>query len=117
MLSNQVEYSLVEREPEVELIPYAGRHDRIVIAYSPLAQGFLGGRYDAANRPQNPVRRRAKRFGPESFQRADPLLRTLREIAAAHDATPSQVALAWTIRHPNVVAIPGASSILRRAFR
>jgi aryl-alcohol dehydrogenase-like predicted oxidoreductase len=35
----------------------------------------------------------------------------LRAVAAAHDATPAQVALAWTIRRPNVVAIPGASSV------
>ena len=39
------------------------------------------------------------------------MLETLRRIAAAHDATPAQVALAWLIRKPNVVVIPGASSV------
>jgi aryl-alcohol dehydrogenase-like predicted oxidoreductase len=111
VLSNQVPYSLVVREPERDLIPHAHDQGRLVIAYSPLAQGFLSGRYGAANRPRNLIRRRAKLFRPDSFARAEPLLRTLHDVAAGHDATPSQVALAWTIRHPNVVAIPGASSV------
>jgi aryl-alcohol dehydrogenase-like predicted oxidoreductase len=111
VLSNQIEYSLVRRGPEAELIPYASEHVRAVIAYSPLAQGFLAGRYDATNRPRNMLRRRATLFRPESFERTERLRRALREVADAHDATPAQVALAWVIRHPNVVAIPGASSV------
>lgn len=111
VLSNQVRYSLVAREPEHDLVPYAEERHRLVIAHSPLARGFLSGRYTAADRPRNRLRRNARLFQPESFARAEPLLRTLHELAAAHGATPSQVALAWTIRHRNVVAIPGASSI------
>lgn len=111
VLSNQVRYSLVDRRPERALIPYAEQRGRVVIAYSPLAQGFLSGRYSAANRPRNPVRRHSRLFRPGSFARGRPLLTALDEIARAHDATPSQVALAWTIRRPNVVAIPGASSV------
>jgi aryl-alcohol dehydrogenase-like predicted oxidoreductase len=111
VLSNQVRYSLVAREAERELVPYAATQGRLVIAYSPLAQGFLSGRYDAANRPRNLVRRSSRLFRPAAFERAELLFRTLREVADARDATPSQVALAWTIRHPNVVAIPGASSV------
>jgi aryl-alcohol dehydrogenase-like predicted oxidoreductase len=42
---------------------------------------------------------------------AQPLIEVLRRVAAAHGATPSQVALAWLIRRPNVVVIPGASSV------
>ncbi len=104
-------YSLVDRRPERDLIPYARAHDRLVIAYSPLAKGFLSGRYSAEQRPSNPLRRRNRLFRPESFTRAEPLLRALRDIADAHDATPAQVALAWTIREPCVVAITGASSV------
>jgi aryl-alcohol dehydrogenase-like predicted oxidoreductase len=111
VLSNQVRYSLVCREPELELIPYAARMGRLVIAYSPLGQGFLGGTYNAADRPRNLVRRRARLFQPESFERGRALHSTLDEVARAHGAAPSQVALAWTLRHPNVVAIPGASSV------
>jgi aryl-alcohol dehydrogenase-like predicted oxidoreductase len=111
VLSNQVRYSLVDRRPERDLIPHAEQHGRVVIAYSPLAQGFLTGRYSAANRPRNPVRRHSKLFRPASFAGAQKLLGTLEEVARANAATPGQVALAWTIRHPNVVAIPGAASV------
>jgi aryl-alcohol dehydrogenase-like predicted oxidoreductase len=111
VLSNQVRYSLVDRRPENHVIPYALAQSRVVIAYSPLAQGFLSGRYEPGRLPPNRMRRRSRVFGAESFVRAASLLRALQEIAAAHDATPAQVALAWTIRMPCVVAIPGASSV------
>ena len=48
---------------------------------------------------------------PENLERAGALIDALRRVAAAHGATPAQVALAWLIRKPNVVAIPGASSV------
>jgi aryl-alcohol dehydrogenase-like predicted oxidoreductase len=50
-------------------------------------------------------------FLPDNLEKAAGLLDALREIAASHDATPAQVALAWVIRRSNVVAIPGASSV------
>lgn len=50
-------------------------------------------------------------FGTENLRRVEPLLTVLREVAAAHDATPSQVALAWLLGLPRVVVIPGASSV------
>lgn len=111
VISNQVSYSLVSREPERELLPYAAEAGRAVIAYSPLAQGLLSGKFDADHRPANRVRQINPLFLPESLRRAQPLIDVLREVAAAHDATPSQVALAWTIHRPEVVAIPGASSV------
>lgn len=111
VVSNQVQYSLVSRDPERELLPYAAEAGRAIIAYSPLAQGLLSGKFDAEHRPSNRVRQLNTLFLPESLRRAQPLLDVLREVAAAHDATPSQVALAWTIHRPEVVAIPGASSV------
>jgi aryl-alcohol dehydrogenase-like predicted oxidoreductase len=110
VLSNQVQYNLVVRKPERDLIPWAQEHDRLVIAYSPLAQGFLSARYDASNAPGG-VRAGNSLFLPENLSRAQPLFDALKEVGAAHDASPSQVALAWVLRRPNVVAIPGASSI------
>ncbi|MEV0325465.1 aldo/keto reductase [Micromonospora echinospora] len=111
VLSNQVRYSLVDRGPESDLLPYAERTGRIVMAYSPLAQGFLSGRYDAANPPAGAVRKANPYFLPENLERGAALIGTLREVADAHDATPSQIALAYLLHHPNVVAIPGASSV------
>jgi aryl-alcohol dehydrogenase-like predicted oxidoreductase len=110
VLSNQVQYSLARRAPEDDLLPYAAGHGRLVIAYSPLAQGLLSGRYDASNPPSGSVRRMNPLFLPENLDSAAPLLAALREVADAHGATPSQVALAYVIHHPYVVAIPGASS-------
>ncbi len=110
VISNQVRYSLADRSIEPEMIRWAQDHDRIVIAYSPLGQGLLSGRYDAANVPKG-MRASAPAFLPENLKKATPLIETLREIARAHDASCSQVALAWVVRHPNVVVIPGASSV------
>jgi len=111
VLSNQVPFNLVDRRPERELLPWAQAHDRLIIAYSPLAQGLLSGRYDAEHRPAGMVRVNSPAFLPENLRLAEPLIDVLRTVAAAHDATPSQVALAWLIRRPNVVVIPGASSV------
>jgi aryl-alcohol dehydrogenase-like predicted oxidoreductase len=111
VLSNQVRYSLVSRAPEQDLLPYAARAGRVVIAYSPLAQGLLSGRYDRSHRPANRVRAGNPLFLPENLDRASELIGVLREVADAHAATPAQVALAWVIRHPAVTAIPGASSV------
>ena len=109
VLSNQVRFSLVHREPERELVPWAQRSGRIVIAYSPLGQGLLSGKYqDAA--PKNFRRMRAD-FRPEGRARWEPLIAALREIAGRHGATPSQVSLSWLIHIPHIVAIPGASSV------
>ncbi len=110
VLSNQVRYNLVDRRPEKDLVPYAQSHDRLVIAYSPLAQGLLSARYDEHHRPGGMVRAASPAFHPENLRRAAPMLDVLREVAGAHHATPSQIALAWLIRRPNVVVIPGASS-------
>jgi aryl-alcohol dehydrogenase-like predicted oxidoreductase len=111
VLSNQVQYSIVNRGPEDDLLPYAEKADRLVIAYSPLARGFVSGRYDAKHLPFGPVRREDPLFQPENLERAAGLLATPREMADVHQATPSQIALAYVLRHPSVVAIPGASSV------
>ncbi|RIV36040.1 aldo/keto reductase [Micromonospora radicis] len=111
VLSNQVRYSMLDRRPEEDLLPYAEQAGRLVIAYSPLAQGFLSGRYDVHHPPVGAVRRANPYFLPENLARGTALIETLRQVAAAHDATPSQIALAYVLRHPNVVAIPGASTV------
>ena len=111
VLSNQVRYSLADRAPEKDLLPFAAEADRVVIAYSPLAQGLLSGRYDRFNRPANRVRAGNPLFLPENLDRANELIVALREVANAHHATAAQVALAWVIRHPAVTAIPGASTV------
>jgi aryl-alcohol dehydrogenase-like predicted oxidoreductase len=85
-----------------------------IIAYSPLAQGLLTGRY---HEDPNYVRTRPgprkwmRPFSATGLQRSRPLIDELRKIAAAHGATAGQVALAWLcqIHGETVVVIPGAS--------
>jgi aryl-alcohol dehydrogenase-like predicted oxidoreductase len=109
VLSNQVRFSLIARAPELELLPWAQREGRLIIAYSPLGQGLLSGKYQKA--PPRNFRRARRAFSDESRQRLQPLVDALGEIAAKEGATSSQVALAWLICKPNVVAIPGASNV------
>jgi aryl-alcohol dehydrogenase-like predicted oxidoreductase len=111
VLTNQVRYNLIDRSPEQDLLPFAEARGRVVIAYSPLAQGLLSGTYHRASRPTNRVRAANPLFLPDNLERAGDLISALREVASAHSVTPAQIALAWVIRSPAVVAIPGASSV------
>ena len=88
VLTNQVQFSLVSRGPMTDTLPWAARTGHVVMAYSPLAQGLLSGRYDADNRPTNRVRAANAMFLPENLRAAGPLLSVLREVAAAHDVDP-----------------------------
>ncbi|MDT5077901.1 MAG: hypothetical protein QOJ80_2538 [Mycobacterium sp.] len=115
VISNQVSFSLAHPQPLDDLVPFAERENRIVIAYSPLSQGLLGGKYGLDNRPGG-VRAVNPLFGTENLRRVEPLLQTLRDVAAEVDAKPAQVALAWLISLAGVVAIPGASSVEQLEF-
>jgi aryl-alcohol dehydrogenase-like predicted oxidoreductase len=110
VITNQVRYSLLDRQPERELIPWAQANDRIIIAYSPLAQGLLSGHYDEDHPPRG-SRAMTPPFLVENLRKSMPLLAVLREVADAHATTSAQIALAWVLRRPNVVVIPGASSV------
>ena len=109
ILSNQVRFSLLDRRPERELVPWAQREGRVIIAYSPLGQGLLSGKYQESA-PSN-FRRARGDFSSSARARRGPLVAELQQIASGHSATPAQVALAWLVQKPNVVAIPGASSV------
>ncbi len=110
VVSNQVQFSLAHPGPLEDLVPFAERENRMVMAYSPLAQGLLGGKYTVDHRPGG-VRAANPLFGTENLRRVAPLLDTLRQVADAHDVLPAQVALAWLLSLPRVVVIPGASSV------
>lgn len=115
VVSNQVQFSLAKPGPLDDMVPFAERENRMVMAYSPLAQGLLGGKYGPDNRPRD-VRAANPLFGVENLKRIQPLLSTLREVAAGHSAKPAQVALAWLLALPQVVVIPGASSVEQLEF-
>ncbi len=109
VLSNQVQFSLLNRAPERDLVPWAHANGRIVIAYSPLGQGLLSGRYSSAA-PRN-FRRFRPAFSAASRARLQPLIAALGEIATRHGATAAQVALAWLLHKGVTSPIVGVSSI------
>lgn len=112
LISNQVEYSLVHRDPETNGVLSACRElDVTLIAYSPLGRGVLSGKYKPGQGPSD-MRRSYGQFKDDQLTKLMPLLDTLREIGDAHgNQTPAQVALNWLLRQPNVLAIPGTKNL------
>ncbi len=117
LVSNQVQYNLVNRKIEINgLLETARELGITIIAYSPLAQGILTGKYhqkreDIQTRPG--PRKYLKSFQEKSLEQTAPLIHELQVIGQAYNATPAQVALNWLIHaHGNlVVAIPGATKV------
>ncbi len=107
---NQLNYSLARSEVEKNFLPFAKENNVTIMAYSPLAQGWLSGKYSPTNRPGG-VRRFNRLFRKKNLERGRPLLDALRTIAEKHGTTPSQVALNWLIKDKEVIAIPGAKNI------
>lgn len=108
VVSNQVEFSLARIGPADDLLPHATSSDRLVIAFSPLGQGLLAGDH----RPRaNGARRLRQLLGAARTGDVGRLRDVVRAVADGHAATMAQVALAWLLRHPNVVAIPGARTV------
>ncbi|MFW5717294.1 MAG: aldo/keto reductase [Spirochaetota bacterium] len=117
LASNQVKYSLLDRTIETNgILETASELGVSVIAYSPLEQGILTGRFhdDPQERERlSGPRRFLKVFRSSGLERSRPLIEALKRVGEAHHASPAQVALAWTTRRhgSTVVAIPGASSV------
>jgi myo-inositol catabolism protein IolS len=107
IVSNQVQYNMLHRDIEAEVLPYCSREKISVLAYSPLARGLLTGKYGDRNRPTDQVRTDAVLFKPRNLRAIAPLLRRMRKIAADRSRTPADVALAWLRSHPWVIPIPG----------
>jgi aryl-alcohol dehydrogenase-like predicted oxidoreductase len=107
LASNQVRYNLLDRRIERELLPYANTEKITIIAYSPLAQGLLTGKYTPDTRPSSFIQTVNPGFSPRNLTRLAQTNLALSEIAKTHGKTPSQVALNWLNRNGNVVAIPG----------
>jgi len=110
---NQMQYSLLARQIERNgVMQAAGDRNITILAYSPLAQGLLTGKYTAENYTQpKGARQLDPRFSQNGLRKLEPLLNTLREIAQQRDKTPAQVALNWLVCQGNVIPIPGAKNV------
>ncbi len=109
---NQVQYSLLHRQIETNGVLDKARQLNVnILAYSPLAQGLLTGKYTAAHyQAPEGARKLNPRFSKSGLTKIALVLETLQAIAQAHDKTPAQVALNWLIGGGNVVPIPGAKN-------
>jgi aryl-alcohol dehydrogenase-like predicted oxidoreductase len=115
LAANEIQINLLHREIETNgMLDTARRLGITLIAYSPLGQGLLTGKFHADRSLLADVRllrRKAYDVSENAVDRSAPLIDAMREIATTHDATVGQVGLAWltTFYGDTVVAIPGAS--------
>ncbi len=112
-IAMQVEYSLVARDIEREHVPAAQDGGMAIIPWSPLAGGFLTGKYTRDDKPASGRLSGANPFGDSKFSdRNWAILDVVRTVAAEQERTPAQVALAWAQTRPGVAAVlVGASSV------
>jgi myo-inositol catabolism protein IolS len=109
VVSLQPPYSLFWRHVEAEAAPYCRENGMSILAYSPMAQGFLTGKFGPDHQFKKGDHRSANRlFQPENFQRVQGALSRLKPIADERGVTLGQLALAWVIAQPNTCAIAGA---------
>lgn len=109
------QYSMVFREPEDEMFKVCEELGIGFVAYSPLGNGFLSGKYDANTvYPEGDFRNKMGRFSPEVMQKNQVLLALLKEIADSKNATSAQIVLAWELaQKPWIVPIPGTTKMHR----
>jgi aryl-alcohol dehydrogenase-like predicted oxidoreductase len=110
----QPPYSLVAREVEDELLPFAERERIGVIVYSPMGSGLLSGgmsRERIAGLPEDDWRKHDARFREPQLSAHLALVERLETVAERHDTTPGAVAVAWTLRNR---AVDGAIVGFRR---
>jgi len=121
LVSNQIHYSLLQRKIESNGVMDAARERGItIIAYSPLDQGVLTGRFhdDPALVKKISGIRKWRGFYKEKFmEKSRPVIDALKEIGARHAATPAQAALNWlfSTHGETVVVIPGATKTAQAA--
>jgi aryl-alcohol dehydrogenase-like predicted oxidoreductase len=103
----QPQYSLIAREAERELLPFAERERIGVIAYSPMGSGLLSGgmtRERIQSLPDDDWRKRDPHFNQPELSQNLRLLECLKTVAERYDTTPGAIAVAWTLRNPAVDA-------------
>ena len=98
-------YSLVGRDLEHELAPFVQDAGIGVFVWSPLAGGFLSGKYTRENPKGDGGRLNAFDMLPYDKEKGYQIVDRLRSIAMAHNATPAQVALAWVLSKPFVSSV------------
>lgn len=108
----QVEYSLWTRDIEEDIIPLCRELGIGIVAYSPLGRGFFGGKGVVESVPNGSLLAHFPRYTGENLEKNKQLYARLANIAAKHNCTPPQLALAWLLhQEDNVVPIPGTTKV------
>jgi aryl-alcohol dehydrogenase-like predicted oxidoreductase len=111
VVSLQPPYSLFWRHVEEETAPYCRENKMTILAYAPMAQGLLTGKFGPDHQFKKGDHRNSNRLHqPEHFDRVQKALAELEPIAESNGATLGQLALAWVIAQPQTCAIAGARS-------
>lgn len=110
LASDQVSYSMIYRDIEQELVPYAIGHKKSIIAYSPLQRGLLTGKIKPGHKFGEGDTREGNRFyTDENIRKTNRFLDAIRPLAEARNATLGQLVLRWTIDQPGItIALAGA---------
>jgi aryl-alcohol dehydrogenase-like predicted oxidoreductase len=110
--SGQMYYSLVGRDVEYDVVPFLKHSGLTMNVWSPLAGGFLSGKYTRENLKEDDNRLSGFDFLPTDKELGFRVVERLREMAGAHGASVAQVALAWLLSRPFVSSIiVGASKL------
>jgi len=105
LATNQVPYSMVERQIEVDVTPYCLEHGKGILAYSPLQRGLLTGKItDDYKFEEGDHRPNTKHFQPDNRRKVNQFLDKIRPIADGYGVTLAQLVINWTIQQPAVVA-------------
>lgn len=110
IVSNQVRYNLVSREIDKEILPYCLANNISIIAYSPIAQGLLTGKYTLNKKFNDSLRKENTFFKEPNYSQIIKFGELLKDFAEKIGKRPVQVALRWLIEKKGVVAIPGAKN-------
>ncbi|WP_028062916.1 aldo/keto reductase [Solirubrobacter soli] len=106
--SVQSEGSLWTRDAFASVVPWCAEHGAAFLPFAPLGRGFLTGQLASQKFPPGDFRKNNPRFQPDAMDANLALVEVVRAVAARHDATPAQVALAWLLAQgDHVIPIPG----------
>jgi aryl-alcohol dehydrogenase-like predicted oxidoreductase len=103
--SCQMYYTIAGRDLEREVVPMAKDQNLAILPWSPLAGGFLSGKYSRDAAGPADARRTAFEFPPVNKERGFAVIDVMREIAAQHKVTVSHIALAWLFHQPHVTSV------------
>jgi len=107
--SLQPPYNLFWRHVEDDAMPYCVEKGIPILAYSPMAQGLLTGKFGPGHSfPKGDHRASNRLFRPDNFERVQAALTQLRPIAERNNITLGQLALAWVLAHPRTCTVAGA---------